>query len=68
LKVEREMMTTQVITTSISPPADTNSHNANYNPGLEELNLSNAPCAMTFEEVIVHGKEIYNQSNKEAEL
>jgi hypothetical protein len=61
-------MTTQAITATISPLADTETHNANYDPGLEDLNLNNALFAMTFPELILPGKETYSQSNKEAEL
>jgi hypothetical protein len=43
-------------------------HNSNYNSGLEDPNLSNDLFAMTFAELIVHSKETYGQSDKEGEL
>jgi hypothetical protein len=43
-------------------------HDSNYNPGLEDLNLNNDLFAMMFAELIVHGKETYGQSNKKGEL
>jgi hypothetical protein len=68
LNAKREMMTTQAITATISPPAYMDSHKANYNPSLEDLNLNNALFAVLFAELIVHSKETYGQSDKEAEL
>ncbi len=68
LKAERETMTAQVITATISPPADMDCHDTNYDLSLEEVNLNNSLFAMTFAELIVHGKEICGQSGKEAEL
>jgi hypothetical protein len=61
-------MTAHAITTTISPPADMKTHDTNYNPGLEDLNLNNALFAMMFAELIVHNQETYGQSNEEAEL
>jgi hypothetical protein len=43
-------------------------HDANYGPSLEDLNLNNALFAMMFADLIVHGKETYGQSDKEVEL
>jgi hypothetical protein len=57
-------MTAYTITATVSPPADTETHDAYYDPGLEDLNLNNALFAMTFAELFVHGKDTYGQSEK----
>jgi hypothetical protein len=67
-KAKKETMNTHTITATISPLADKETHNANYDPGLEDLHLNNALFAMTFAELIVHCKETYSQSYKDAEL
>ncbi len=71
LKAKREMRITCdiAVTTTISPPTDSETNNEKHDLGLEDCNLNKALFVLSMaDELIGHGKETCNPSNKEAKL